>query len=921
MLSIRKKSPFKKRCLMPYMPFILAFFLPVIILLGIYMGKGIYPFGDSTFLKLDMYHQYAPFLRSFARKLRSGESLSFAWDIGLGTNYIPLYAYYLASPFYWIAGLIPDALVLDFMSYLTVLKIGLCGLSMSIYLSLKYRTRDYSITVFALCYALCGYIAAYSWCLMWLDVLVFTPLVFYGLERLEKDGRPFLYCLTLGAAIFTNYYISIMLCIFMVLYFICLLIMNPPKGFMTFLKRCGLFALFSLLAGGLAAMLLLPCVYGLGYTASANSTFPQTWTNYFSAIEMLMRHLAVVETEQGLDHWPNIYCGVLIFLCLPFYYMNRHVSWRDKIVKTSLTAVLLLSFSLNIPNYIWHGMHYPNSLPARQSYLYVILLLTMCFEGFRYIRELSKRQVVGTLWGALALVMIMEKLNTNEDIHFSVWYVSMGFIAIYSLFLYLDVTKRIYHSTMIILLIGTLVIETGLNTAVTSVNTVGRSDYWNTTEEYSRLVSMINDNWPFYRVEKFTRRTKNDAAWIGYPSTSVFSSTAHAGISEFFKNFGFEGNTNAYCFTGATPFAASLLSVKYQLSNEVQQDSLLRRKMGSIDKYNLYQNRYTLPLGFMLPEDIDDVWTLTKAAPADSQNSLSQAISGLNVLREIEGTASGNTFTFTPQSKQMIFVHIDTSSVTKVTASYNGKSKTFNDVNRGYFLDLGYCDADTPITVKAEGDAKTIAASAYYFDEDAFIRTWEALDDESLTLTEFTDNRNLTAVTGTVTAKEDGYLFFSIPFENGWSVVVDGRSASTHEIAEAFLGVRLTKGSHTVRLEYRPEGLSEGRVISLVSAALVILLYLVSRKGGWKHVRKYLPLSRRASDGGGQVLTSDKNYSSENNIAVNCDDVENNVNSRSQVDSDAAAYGHADGDDDTDEHADGDAYKDADGDAYKVGMT
>ena len=150
MLSIRKKSPFKKRCLMPYMPFILAFFLPVIILLGIYMGKGIYPFGDSTFLKLDMYHQYAPFLRSFARKLRSGESLSFAWDIGLGTNYIPLYAYYLASPFYWIAGLIPDALVLDFMSYLTVLKIGLCGLSMSIYLSLKYRTRDYSITVFAL---------------------------------------------------------------------------------------------------------------------------------------------------------------------------------------------------------------------------------------------------------------------------------------------------------------------------------------------------------------------------------------------------------------------------------------------------------------------------------------------------------------------------------------------------------------------------------------------------------------------------------------------------------------------------------------------------------------------------------------------------------------------------------------------------
>ncbi|MBP5291786.1 MAG: YfhO family protein, partial [Lachnospiraceae bacterium] len=190
--SAARKMHGIRRRIMPYMPFILAFLLPVIILLGIYVGKGIYPFGDSTFLKLDMYHQYAPFLRSFARKLRGDESLLFAWDIGMGTNYVPLYAYYLASPFYWISGLIPDSLVLDFMSYLTVLKIGLCGLTMSIYLSKKYRTRSYAITIFGLSYALCGYIAAYSWCLMWLDVLVFTPLVFYGLERLEKDGRPFL---------------------------------------------------------------------------------------------------------------------------------------------------------------------------------------------------------------------------------------------------------------------------------------------------------------------------------------------------------------------------------------------------------------------------------------------------------------------------------------------------------------------------------------------------------------------------------------------------------------------------------------------------------------------------------------------------------------------------------------------------------
>ena len=54
------------------------------------------------------------------------------------------------------------------------------------------------------------------------------PLIVLGLERLVKDENGFFYCITLGLSILSNYYISIMTCLFMVLYFIALLMLEKP---------------------------------------------------------------------------------------------------------------------------------------------------------------------------------------------------------------------------------------------------------------------------------------------------------------------------------------------------------------------------------------------------------------------------------------------------------------------------------------------------------------------------------------------------------------------------------------------------------------------------------------------------------------------------------------------------------------------
>ena len=143
--------------------YILAFVLPFITMLALFAINHIYPFGDRSFLNIDMYHQYFPFLTDFFHKLKEGDSLYYSWNAGIGSNFIALYAYYLATPINWLCVLVPEAYLMEFMSYFVIVKIGLCGLTASIYFSRRFYTKKYVIAFFSLFYAMSGYMAAYNW--------------------------------------------------------------------------------------------------------------------------------------------------------------------------------------------------------------------------------------------------------------------------------------------------------------------------------------------------------------------------------------------------------------------------------------------------------------------------------------------------------------------------------------------------------------------------------------------------------------------------------------------------------------------------------------------------------------------------------------------------------------------------------------
>lgn len=825
-LNSTQPSPRPWNIIRPYDGLAAAFLIPIVIMIIIFAQRGIFPFGEESFLRTDMYHQYAPFFAEFQDKLTHGGSLLYSWNIGMGVNFAALYAYYLASPLNWLLLLCPKDLVIEFMTYSIVLKIGLSGLSMAYYLRKHCNTCDFGIAFFGIFYALSGYMAAYSWNIMWLDCILLLPLIVLGLERLVKEGRGLLYCITLGLSILSNYYISIMICIFMVMYFIALLVMEEKLTWERFISRCFGFTVYSLIAGGLAAAVLLPEIYALQMTASSDFTFPKNPEQYFPIFDMIARHIGNVETEIGLDHWPNIYCGVAVLMFFLLYLACKKIPGKEKVVYCTLLLLFFASFSINVLNFIWHGFHYPNSLPCRQSFIYIFLLLLMCYRAYMHLKDTPWKHVLIAFWGAVSFVILAQKLVTAEHFHFAVYYVAILFLALYLGAICLYQKGSRYHNTAILLTLAIVSIEAAVNTTVTSITTTSRTAYKNDNAAVEKLMETLDPAETFYRVEKVTRKTKNDGAWMHFPSVSLFSSTANADLSALFKKLGCESSTNAYSITGSTPLIDMLFSVKYGFYSTEPDATGMRSYLAQEEDTLLYENNYTLPLGFWVPSDFESLWNLEAGNPADVQNGLTDAIGSAQVLNMVMDTVTdGSKLTFYPEESGEYYAYIPSKKVEKVTVTTWKGTKTHNNVNRGYLLELGYCTAGEEVTLVAEDSKESLYTDVYRFSEKGLAAAYDKLSAHPWTLTSWTES----SLEGTVGCDETGMMLTTIPYDKGWTILVDGVPQPAEKMLDAFIGIRLTPGSHTISMQYMPEGLRIGWGITFTSIALLLLITFVGR--------------------------------------------------------------------------------------------
>lgn len=834
---------------------VLSFLLPFVVVVIISIANGVYPFGDRCLLHIDMYHQYCPFFTEFMNKLKCGESLMYTWNQGLGTDFVALYAYYLASPLNFLLILCPKNHVIEFMTLLTWIKISGCGLTFFLFLKEHWGLNPRSLrcgvaVAFSTAYALSGFVAAYSWDIMWMDVVMMAPLAIMGVDLLIRQKRASVYYVSLALAIWSNYYISIMLCIFLVLYFVARLVIAEHLKPLDYLWATIRFGGYSLLAGATCGVLLIPEMLLLSYAGSSTDTFPSRMEWYFNLLGEVGRSCVTGSVYTGGDHWPNLYAGSFVLLLLVLFALNREIGLRKRILGIAGVAFFLVSFANNQLDYMWHGFHFPNSLPGRQSYLYIFLVLILGYEELRHIRGTKIWQVIAAvvLW---IPVLIAGAVTTDEEVtEVYAFVLTALFVACYgALLLIYKLARHVTRKQVMILACFVAVCEVIIHFSVTGFYTTGRSEYVEKTEDYEALLGWIEEQenakrelgggLQFYRVEDPQRMTKNDNMLYDYKGATVFSSLMNLNVSHFYQSLYMEGGKNYYCYNGATPLTSAMLSVRYMLYDSDTEENAFRHVVAQSGDQYLYENTYCLPLGYMMEEAAIEAWDNSDLSnKLGNLNGLAYALGAsepmlVNCTESAQQTVSGGETTLTMDSEGYYYAAYRSCSADRLEMNTSeGRSRVFSKTTHRYLLELGLCRQGEEISL-TNSDGEAVEYSVYRLDEAVVGQAYETLSRQTLQLQDYGD----TYVEGDIHVDWEGRLIFSIPFESGWRVYVDGEEVQAEAFQDAMISVHLTEGDHHIRLQYETPGIRTGALFSVIGICGFALLTLLEARYR-KHVNE-----------------------------------------------------------------------------------
>lgn len=817
----------------------LSFLLPLCILIIFFKESKIFPFGDYSYLDSDLFQQYMPFIYGFKNKLDTNSSFDYTWTLGLGTGYHALYSYYLASPTNWIFKLINTEHIIDAINLILILKISLCSTTFFHYINRTHNNISLLTLSVSLCYSLSSYVCVYCFNIIWLDALILFPLIILGLDKMYKEQKHLLYFFTLTASIFSNYYISIIVCIFCFIYYLSLILFNDEKKskkeLFTFTKT---FFIYSLLAGAICAILIVPTFFSLANSSEEFMKFPNKIKFYIPIWDLFMRTLITVPKTIN-DSFPNLYCSVITLIALPAYALNKYISKRKRTRYISLIAFMLISFNCNILDYIWHGFHFPNCICNRNSFIYVFLALCISFEGLLKINKLSKPRLYLCLILPVSFILLTWKYKIENKSTIVLYKEKIVFLSLFFTIVYLTLYYILYntkqlHTLLYFILLGVICYELYMNggTIIGSTNT--RSALLEQIKAADNLVSNINNPKEFFRVADVRQTLPTNAGGISsYKSASFFSSTANNNVKKLYSALGMENFTNYYTFLGHTPVTTSLLDIKYVIGNsELIKDNSLIYNNHINDNY-LYQYKYNGSLAFLTNNKLEQSISLDDENPFNNLNAIYSAITNSSeyIFSPISVKAGKYKQSFTVTKSGNVYFKYSTSpfdlkiSINKMSGE--NETRIISYKLESYITNLGTLEKGDTVTIEVLDKNKTYAYSkvyAYVFENTKMKTLQNSINSSSLNISYYND----TNINGTISCNSDKVLFTSIPYESGWNAYVDGKKTKINAFKNAFISIKLTPGKHTIHLKYTTPYKIEGIIISLIS--IFIFIIVESRK-------------------------------------------------------------------------------------------
>ena len=838
-----------------YWTYLISFIIPLVIMFGVYLSQGIYWNSDTSPLLGDGFHQYVIFDLNLRNILHRSDSLFYTFTSGLGLNFYALSSYYLGSflsplVYFFDVSSMPDAVYLS-----TLLKFGLIGLSTFFSLSKLFKNIPAPLRLaLSTSYALMSFTVSQLEIKTWLDVFILIPLILTGLHLLIMEKKRILYFTSLSILFIQNYYFGYMTALFLVVWYFCQLSWDFKSRKYSFLD----FFLTSLLAGLTSFIMTLPTLFDLRTHGEKLTAITKIKTDASWYLDLFAKQFIGAFDTTKYGSIPMIFVGLLPFILTIVFFTLKSIKFHVKLCYATLLIIIIASFYLEALDLFWQGMHAPNMFLHRYAWIFSTLLIYISAEVLNRFKDIKLWNILFSmtflLFGYLATIYFknhysfLTKLNILLTIEFLVVYLLLLLALIKKL-----ISLKIFSILILIFTISEISFNASsqLNGITKEWGFASRSTYDKDIPSMEAILEYTKQQPDtFTRTEKLQTQTGNDSMKFNYNGISQFSSVRNRSASTTLDKLGFKSSgTNLNLrYANNTIIADSLFGISYNIS-EAYPDKYGFHPSYQKDNLTLYKNQFALPIVFATQSLYKDV--TFNDHTLDNQTQFLNQIAGLNEeyfypinhhtdsgdnVVNLNGTDTEDaTISYSievPDNSQvylsMTKLNFSNDKKKQVDIIVNGEKKSFTTDNAFTFFNLGYAEHKQTfdIQVKFPGNAQVSFESPTFYRLDTKKYT-DAIRKIKENPVEVSSYKN--KVTVNYKVKNETSIFFTIPYDRGWSAYQNSKKLQIQQAQTGFMKIDVPEGEGTITLSFIPKGFVAGASCSLI-AIIVFIFYDIQRK-------------------------------------------------------------------------------------------
>ncbi len=879
----RKHKPWQFLCA--------SFFMPVILTALSFAALQIVPFGNQSLVVSDANVYYMPYL-SYLKTILEGEhDLFYSFSQSIGSGIAATIWPYLLNPFAWMVKLfIYEQYPLAY-SLAVLLAAGLYGICMYLLLADLYGHKGSNL-IFSTCYAMCGFNVAFLInTAFFFSGPLCLPLMVLGLRKLMQGKSPLLYIFSIAYPLIQQLQMGFAICMASVLFFFAYLYTERPKEGKTLFIR---YFVTSVIGGLICAIVWMPEMAVLRQGRGAINIEDFTFSSNAPLLEMGTRFFTGAgSVNQVADGYPAVFVGMLPIAFSVLYFLNKSIDKRRKTSYAVILLVYLLGFYIRFFTSVFQGFTHANWFNYRFSFVFSFVMILIAAEEMTQVNSISPSEMKlcgGIILGATLLISFKtyEFVDGGEMLLDLILLGAMGG----ALRFYQMYPERAPQKVLILFFAVCTFFQLYLNNylcnqKVLSVWDTTIQEYQeNLIEKQPLIYAALSTDEDFYRMEseiKLNNSIGNDGLFLAYNGVGFAGHTERQFVS---RNLGKLGVDFSFAYwnsydAGIPAATDSLLGIKYMISSrdlaEEKNYYLLSGMLGN----NLYENPYALPIailsnqqimGVSLKDEINAfanlnrIWramtggsqdlfreetdiTFTSHNPTDghtltyeqamaapnltgrtmNQNAFSLDDKGEEEKSDEQNGENDNLYRsyieccFTAEETGPVYLY-DSASIDKVWGSaedimqYVGWYEAGEEVSAKLYLEYAVTEELMVATVQG--------LHICYADMDLLEEYSNLLQKRNVTIEKISDSHLL----GDVEVEEGQRLLFTIPYDKGWTMTVDGMECPLEPTADLFMSADIGPGAHHYELTFIPEDFPLGAVISCTALLVLVMMCAVKVK-------------------------------------------------------------------------------------------